>query len=222
VLHPVGPLRPVVYWRRRLVLLVLLAGLGAGGWVGAELGTGRMRPPWSPAASSSSPSPVAAPALAQVAFSGTGSGPAGATAASSAAVVPAASTAGPLECSDDMLTLVIHAPASVPAGSVATFQLVVTDIDPAPCARSLATDQELALADAAGDRIWSSADCGAAAGPDVRTLTPGQPVVLSLTWDGRTSAPACAGERTAPPAGSYFLQGRLATKTTQQLPIAIG
>lgn len=230
MLHPVGPLRPVVYWRRRLLALTVLAGLGAGGWTGTVLVSGRLERAGAtdPAASALAPG---APALARVAPSlpawptgpeaapaamlpAAATGPLAGTTAT-ATGTPAAVSSTPVPCSDDMLSLTLRAPGTVPAGSAPTFQLVVTDVAATACVRSVGADaQEVVLADAAGTRVWSSADCRAIGPAQTRTLTPGVPVSLPLTWDGRGSAPGCPAPRTLAPAGSYVLQGRLDTRTT--------
>jgi hypothetical protein len=113
-------------------------------------------------------------------------------------------------------------PPSTPVGSKPTFDLVVTNVSPVPCVRSLDKGlQEIVLADAAGNRVWGSNDCFPEANSDPRTLQPGESVVFPVLWSGLGSTPGCAGERVRPPAGPYLLRGRLDTKTSADAPFTL-
>ena len=226
VLHPVGPLPAGVYWRRRLVvLLLLIALLGGAGWVGWTAWTGRALD-GSVAASTTERTRTAVPRLERVVPSlasvRTPTPPTTTIAAEAASPpTPAGPTPGS-PCTDDMIGLAVRAPASVAVGSKPTFELVVTNTSPVPCRRALDKGlQELVLLDGAGRRIWGSNDCFPEVGSDTRTLAPGEVVAFPILWSGLTSEPTCTVQRTPPAPGAYVLRGRLDTKVSGDAPIAL-
>jgi hypothetical protein len=221
VLHPVGPLPAVVYWRRRALVLTLLLGvLGGGGWLGYAAATGRLDDGTTTAAATTS-APVAQPALERVVPSLAGvqvpALPPSTAAASSTAAAP------PQACTDDMLELEVRTPGTAAEGTQASFDLVVRNVAPVACVRSL--DQglrELVLLDAAGNRVWGSHDCLPVTGSDLRTLAPGEAVGFPVEWSGLTSDPTCTAPRVPAPAGAYVVRGRLATKVAADAPFTVG
>lgn len=219
VLHPVGPLPASVYWRRRvLVLTLVLSVLGGGGWVGYAVATGRFDVGTTTAAATSSV-PPATPGLERVVPSLAGV-QIPTVAAPTTAAAPTTVAAGP--CSDDVIAVEVHAPASVAVGTQATFALLVTNTAPVPCVRPLdAQLRELALWDLAGNRIWGSNDCLPETSSDPRTLAPGEAVSFSVEWSGLTSEPTCTVPQMPPPPGPYLLEGRLDTKGSAAAPVTI-
>jgi hypothetical protein len=233
VLHPVGRLPAAVYWRRRLVvLLVLLALLAGAGWLTVTLldrseGDGGATSP-----TSGTRATVATPALEQVLPSVASVEvpevaprvPAPETArapARPAAAEPARPTPGG-PCTDDMITVRVRAPARVASGSKPTFELVVRNISDVPCVRDLDKElQELVLLGADGDRVWGSNDCFPEESDDRRTLRPDAGAAFEIVWGGLTSEPTCRAERTAPSPGDYVLRGRLDATTSEDRPVRI-
>ena len=235
VLHPVGPLRARVYWRRRLVVLaVLLAVAGAAAWGtvlllrgGTDSADGVVAErtgaaPRTPALAQVVPSltavrtPVPPPAATELS----------AAAESAAAGKPASAAApGPVAggpCTDEMLTIEVRTPGSAAVGSKPVFELVVTNAAAVPCVRDLDKGlQELIMLDGGGARVWGSNDCFPEAGVDVRTLAPGEVVVFPVLWGGLASTPACAADRTAPPPGAYAVRGRLDTTSSADAPFSL-
>ncbi len=230
MLHPVGPLPAAVYWRRRvLVLLLALSVLGGGGWLGL-LGVQRWRATAAAPRPAAATAPLPTPALERVMPS---LAVVGLPSSARSSATPPVPTTGPAasalsrspvpQCTDDMIAVAVSAPASAPAGSRPSLQLVVTDISAGACARDLAAGQrEIVLVDSRGSQVWSSADCAPASTGDVRTLAAQQAVSLPVAWDGLTSDPTCAGPRIAPPKGHYVLRGRLGTKKTADVPLTLG
>jgi hypothetical protein len=122
-----------------------------------------------------------------------------------------------------MIGITVLAPATVAIGAKPTFQLLVTNNASVPCVRNLDKgQQELALSDTAGHRIWGSNDCFPEASSDTRTLAPHATAVFSVIWGGLTSAPGCTAPRVHPRPGAYLLRGRLATKLSPVVPIKLG
>jgi hypothetical protein len=228
VWHPVGALPSVVYWRRRvMVLVLLLAVLGGLGWGGFLLATAADEADAAAAeatASSSTRPPRlerVVPSMARVATPTPPELPA-VDDAETVAVAPPAPAAGD-PCSDEMLALEVRTPPVVASGSKPTFELLVSNVSAVPCVRVLDKAlQELVLLDPAGTRLWGSNDCFPEASSDTRTLASGETVTFPLVWGGLSSEPTCSAARAPLAPGSYLLRGRLDTKTTADAPLTIG
>jgi hypothetical protein len=227
VLHPVGQLPAAVYWRRRLMVLVLLlAVLGGLGWLGYALvsrGDGEATEAAATAsARSSGPLPAlerVVPSVASVSAPTPPEVVVGEELPSAAAPAPAAGD----PCTDDMISLEVRSPPTVAPGSKPTFELLVANVSAVPCVRTLDKGlQELVLLDPAGARVWGSNDCFPEASTDSRTLAPGEIVSFPVLWGGLTSEPTCSAPRTIPAAGAYVLRGRLDTKISPDVPLTIG
>jgi len=237
VLHPVGPLRARVYWRRRLVVLaVLLAVLGAGVWAAVVLLSDGARSEDPDAVAEPATAASRTPALAEVVPSLTAvQTPVPPSATEEAAAEgdadvetpPPAAAARPEpvaggQCSDDMLGIEVRTPRSAAVGSKPVFELVVSNASRVPCVQDLDKGlQELIMLDGTGARVWGSNDCFPESGPDVRTLAPGEVVVFPVLWGGLASTPDCAAERTPPPPGAYAVRGRLDTKSSPDAPFTL-
>ena len=207
-----------------MVLTLLLSVLGGGGWLGVTLLARRPASSSLAAAAATSPrTAVPTPSLERVVPSLAGVlTPAAAVPTSSPAVPtpPAPVPGGP--CSDAMLSLQLHAPASAAVGARPTFELVVTNTSAVPCVRALDPAlREMVLLDADGNRVWGSADCAAAGAADSRTLAPAEAVSFPVTWSGLTSEPTCTAARVTPPPGAYTLRGRLDTLTSADVPLSL-
>ncbi|PRY43212.1 hypothetical protein LY71_11771 [Geodermatophilus tzadiensis] len=224
VLHPVGPLPAAVYWRRRLLVLVLLlAVLGGAGWLGVSLlgGSDGDAAAAEATATTTTAQPPAldrvVPSLASVRTP---------TPPPTEAPEPAEPSAPEQEagapCGDDVVALEVRTPGSVPAGSQPVLELVVTNTSDVPCTRVLDEElQEIVLLDAAGTRLWGSNDCFPEQSDDTRTLAPGEQVVFPLTWGGLTSEPTCSAERVPVGPGQYVLRARLDTKTSPDAALEV-
>jgi hypothetical protein len=222
VLHPVGDLPAHVYWRRRVVVLVLVLGvLGGAGWLGLTLLVDR-----DGGDAAASDIAVPQPALERVvpslsAVATPDPPPVPEPVAEAPAVVPEPVAGGP--CTDDVLGLEVRAPASAALGSKPTFEIAVANLSAVPCVRALDKGlEEIVMLDAAGNRVWGSNDCFPETGSDLRTLAPGEVVVIPLVWGGLTSEPTCTAPRDTPAPGTYLLRARLDTKVSADASIALG
>jgi hypothetical protein len=192
VLHPVGPLAPSTYWRRRAVLLVavltplLLLKSCAGG--------GDDVPAAAPGKTAESTKPSAAPRVV-------------------ASTKPSPSRAsGGGTCADGDLKLVTDTDQrTYPVGASPRFTLTVTNTSGTACKRDLGGGALELLVYSGRDRIWSSDDCGADAGTSVQTLTPATAKSTSVTWSGKRSAAGCPSGRPEAKPGTYVLRARLGT-----------
>ncbi|HEY0126920.1 MAG TPA: MucR family transcriptional regulator [Blastococcus sp.] len=221
MLHPVGDLPAHVYWRRRVVVLVvLLAVLGGAGWLGFTLLAGRGT--GTAAADTAVPEPAlerVVPSLSAVATPDPP--PVLETAEEPPAAAPDPVAGGP--CTDEMLGLEVRAPGSAALGSKPTFEIAVANLSAVPCVRALDKGlEEIVMVDPAGNRLWGSNDCFPEAGSDLRTLAPGEVVVIPLVWSGLTSEPTCTAARGIPAPGTYLLRARLDTKVSADASITLG
>jgi hypothetical protein len=209
------------------VLVLLVAVLGGGGWLGVALLTGSegtASAAGTSEAASSSPG-AEPPALDRVVPSLAGvqtptPPPSPAPAEPPPPAAPVQEPGAP--CSDDVVALEVRTPGTVASGSSPTFELVVTNTAAVPCTRVLdAQLQEMVLLDAAGTRLWGSNDCQPGTSADTRTLAPGEQVVFPLTWSGLTSEPSCTAPRVPVGPGQYVLRARLDAKTSPDAVVGI-
>jgi hypothetical protein len=224
----VGPLPSAVYWRRRAVVLgallivVLALFYTFGGTPQAPAGRQTTMDSTSPAASPDTTATLLTPIISDnkpnkdpydaappTAFTLPTTGPT--TGPTAAAEVPASG-----QCSDAEIQVIASAALSkVPAGKPMDLTIKFRNIGKRSCNRDIGADaQELMLAD--GDKvIWSSDDCNARHGSDVRKFAPDDAVTFTLTWNGRRSRSGTgAANCTSPPVpaiGTYKLVGRLET-----------
>ncbi|HEY2166272.1 MAG TPA: hypothetical protein VGH01_03825 [Jatrophihabitantaceae bacterium] len=217
--HPVGPLPPSVYWRRRLVLLgaavvliiltawVLRPGNSGGGQASPQVGhTSSANAALTSSAPLSTPTPRTSSSTPHIpAGSATRTGP-----------------SAPTACSATQLSV-----AAVPAsthykvGDEPQLMLQVTNKGPGPCVQDL-SDSQVELRVYNGEsRVWGSHDCEIQPGTADRTLAVGQPVRVSIVWSGLSSEPKCAGTRQRVGAGTYTLFAYLSGRTGTAAQFAI-
>ncbi|RBY94122.1 MucR family transcriptional regulator [Blastococcus sp. TBT05-19] len=225
MLHPVGPLPAAVYWRRRLVVLVLLLAVVGGLTWGTVWLLDRQAGGGEATATPAGPTELPAldrvvPSVAAVRTPEAPSSPAAAPSTPAAAAPQAPQAGGP--CGDDVLVLEVRTPGQVAVGSKPTFQLAVGNAGSVPCVRALDKElQELVLVGAGGTRVWGSNDCFPESSDEPRTLAPGEVVVIDVVWGGLTSEPTCTAPRAAPAPGNYLLRGRLDTKVSADAPLTL-
>jgi hypothetical protein len=197
--RPVGPEPASTYWLRRalvvaavLVLLALLVPLVTGGGDDPDTLAGGPTP--APSAEvTPSPTPSADPSASPGASPGASPTPSTAT-----ACAPTALEVEPTAGED-----------SYAVGASPRLSLSITNTGTTPCTRDLGQAQVELTVTSGRDRIWSSDDCAPGGDPDVVTLEPDEPVVQSVTWDGRRSLPGCAGDKAAAQPGTYRVSGRV-------------
>ncbi|MFN2494967.1 MAG: hypothetical protein ABR608_03520 [Pseudonocardiaceae bacterium] len=100
-------------------------------------------------------------------------------------------------------------------GQPRELRMVVANVGLVPCRRDLDPAlQEMVVLAADGARLWSSNDCYGRGGFSERVLQPGEQLVSSVVWGGRTSQPGCPAQREAVPAGDYQLVAKLGQLTS--------
>lgn len=194
-LQPVGPLPASTYWRRRVlvglvVLVLLLVGLKACGGDDGETQSLAASPQPRSSASPAAASPSASPA-----------------ASASPAGSPSPQPIG--ACGDAALQVTVEADApSYKAGAAPRFALRVVNTSSRPCRRALGPDAVEIRVFSGEDRIWSSDDCNKATGQGVMELAPNDPRQMTVQWPGKRTKPGCDVGDVARP-GTYRVSARV-------------
>ena len=209
----VGPLPPVVYWRRRAALLAaLLVGVTA-------LAYSCSKPQSSNAAKSTTPAARRSPSTrATLLTPSVGDTPAPADATAVIGPPPGASS-GP--CADtDMSVVPVPAKPSIVHGESLQIIFKIKNISTRTCSRDVGSGPQELYLQLGTTKIWSSDTCDPAktAGTDVRVFGPGVETEFPLVWNGKSIAGGC--QQVMSP-GDYQLMGRLATKLSDPVPLKI-
>ncbi|MFJ6670123.1 hypothetical protein ACIQMJ_03320 [Actinosynnema sp. NPDC091369] len=209
--EPTGPHPRSVYRRRRAFAVAgsLVALVGVVWLVGALVGRGDpapavARPPSSP------PEPEATPVVAS-SSSTTPPPPAPTPAATPSPTLP---PGPPPPCDDAQVAVAAEVDKpSTPAGQPVRFTIVVSNTGPLPCAKEIGRKvRELVVTSADGaTRLWSSNDCFATDGSEVRVVQPGERFTYGVQWPGTTSEPGCR-KSSRLGAGDYLLTAVVAGK----------
>jgi hypothetical protein len=227
----VGSLPSTVYWRRRAIvlgavlLLIVLTVWACGG-------SGDASPTPTAHQRSASPQQTGDDRYNAMAHGTTAASPSSPGTASRSpasrspdptATSPAPSPTGPPPtCPDGQLSVVTALDGgSAPAGSYPRLRLTIGNTGKGPCTRDIGADQQELRIMQGSKRIWSSDDCDASHGKDVRLFQPGVRVTFTLAWDGKTSSAGCHRARTVVPPGSYQVVGRVGSKTGQPAPFKL-
>lgn len=212
----VGPLPAGVYWRRRalvfvgLAMVVLVVSYACGGPDVSSAGAGAS-PSASQPGSSVAPSErvtvVASPTTAQP----------------TAFTLPITGATGP--CTDAELEVAVSAAApQIQHGQPVDVTIRIKNASGRTCGRDVGADmQELRLMDK-DIVVWSSDDCNARRGNDVRSFGPGKEISFTLTWSGtrsRTGAGAVNCSAPAPDPASYQLVARLEQKLSNPFELRL-
>jgi hypothetical protein len=202
VVDPVGPLPKAVYWRRRLIVLVVallalfLLLRACGGADGAPVSDPSGTDPAttdqaSDAPGTSTPSPSPSPMERPT------------TAATTTAAVATGA------CADDAIAVTATvAEEQYPVGGPVPIRFVVRSTAEQPCTRDVGAAANTVTIRSEGRRIWVSDDCTPGGDPDVRTLRQGEAFAVTVTWQGDVSRPGCESPRPKAPAGAYEVLGR--------------
>jgi hypothetical protein len=215
----VGPLPPAVYWRRRaivlgallFVLFLLVYRCAGSDPSGAEDGA--------PGSTGGSPAGTAPldEMLTPVVEPTASSTPTADLSGPPVTALPSGS------CTDAELAVTVTTEGGrveFAQGTYVRIFLKIENIGTRGCARDVgATAQELRIAQGAV-KLWSSDDCGAGTGSDVRTLRPGEQIdQFNVTWNGRASTDCQTKPLPAP--GTYQLIGRFGTRWSEPVSLTI-
>ncbi|MBO9038520.1 hypothetical protein [Curtobacterium flaccumfaciens] len=222
--HPVGPEKPVVYWRRRalvlgallvvvLVVVLIVVGRGSGA---------------TSAAPSASASAGAGSGASSAGSAGSGSGssrsaaPKPAASASASASKPAAADGSTCTKDQIVLTPVLDKSAYGPTEDP-KIAMSIKNSGTNSCHMDLGSAQQVLTISSGQEQYWSSKDCQTGGTNQDVTIKSGQTLTTpAIAWDRtRSSTSTCDSSRPAVTAGgaSYHLQvavGNLESKTSVQ------
>lgn len=191
LIWPIGPLPPGVYWRRRLVVLLVIAVIVFGIWFiflrgggdGGDVGP-TPAPTTSPTAS-----PTASPTV-------------------SPTVTPSPTRTDDLCLDSDILVEASAEFPIYPVGSTPTLSLIITNIGTVECRRNVGPGANELRIEQNGEVLWSSDDCNPSDASDIISFKRGEEFITQVVWDGRTSATGCPSDQPLVEAGEYQVVGR--------------
>lgn len=206
--EPTGPPPRWVYWRRRALAVAgsVVALVGVVWLVGVLVGRGDPAPA-AVQPSSKPPEPAATPVV--VSSSSTTPPP-------PPPPSPTLPPGPPPPCEDAQVAVVAEVDKpSTPAGQPIRFTIAVSNTGPLPCTKEIGRHvRELVVSSADGvKRLWSSNDCFATQGSEVRVMAPGERFAYGLQWAGSTSEPGCR-KHSRLGAGDYLLTAVVAGKAS--------
>lgn len=118
---------------------------------------------------------------------------------------PSYDSAGRLLCPASSISITGTVWGTV-SGQQPRLGMTVTNIGKLACRQDVSSaDQVYTVYTAAGERVWSTADCFPGEGRETRTLQPKQKADFVIIWGGKTSAPGCTAPRVTVKAGKYQL-----------------
>lgn len=181
LMHPVGPRPARVYWRRRIVLLALLATVGIilANVLGGRGTAQAAQDPAGGAAAEQTPAPQTSES--------------------------AESSTGPVACGEGSLSIALTADQhAYAAGANPVFTVTLTNTSDASCVVDAGEASRGILITSGTDRIWSSLDCPATENAKRTLLLPaGGRDESVVTWTRIRSAEGCADGLPTPKPGTY-------------------
>jgi hypothetical protein len=206
VVNPIGPQPSSVYWRRRLVALIVvlvpIAILLRACVFDADPSSTTTPPDTTTPTVEATATPTEQPTAT--------TSPTSAPTTPSPTATSAQATSGEVvACSDDEIAVTtVVAQEQFPVGGPVPIRFAVRTTGSQPCTRDVGAAQNTVLIRSEGRRIWSSDDCTPGGDADVRTLVPGESFAVTVTWQGDISDPDCDAVRPKAPSGSYEVVGR--------------
>lgn len=209
--HPVGPAGAGTYWRRRLVLLAVLA-------IPVVAAALLLTRGGEPAAGRSVYDAMAAAPTSAPAGAGPGGSPSPAGSSSSSSSSSTTSPDGDpgRPCEPAELRVGVRTDA-VSYGPDARPRLTLTVESTAgtSCTVRLGSDVErFTVTTAAGQPVWSSAHCAVPADGADEVLAPGESTADTVQWTGARSAEGCPGDQARAGTGDYVVTAALGDRTS--------
>ena len=222
VLHPVGPEDKGIYWRRRLVTIVVLlvvivlavAGIRALTATDDAAAQGQKLDPSQVASTlTGTPDPSTSPGATPT-DSPTDSATGSPTATATGAVAP---------CEPTALTVVLTSDATTYGpGKAPRFVVTVTNTSQTACTAEIGSGvRSLVATDAAGAQVWSTADCEASTASQVFTIQPSKNRAMTTVWSRLHSAAGCPADQKAVADGNYTVTATWDQVVTTPLTISL-
>ncbi len=127
-------------------------------------------------------------------------------------------------CADSEMSVIpIPATTTVKRGAALNLTIKIKNIGSRTCSRDVGADPQELYLNQGARKYWSSDDCSAATGHDVRQFAPGAERDYQITWNGRQSS-SCLNSVAAgpnPPPGQFQLRGRLGTLVSNPVTLNI-
>ena len=116
----------------------------------------------------------------------------------------AGSGSRPRPCSrGDVVLSLLASQAAYASSRLPQFSIDVVGTGQPTCTFNVGARHVALVIRSGSVRVWSSADCPRGSGSLVLDLQRGVPTTLSITWNRQTSSPGCTGPSSAMPAGTY-------------------
>lgn len=204
-MHPVGSRPPNVYWRRRvvaLVLLVLVVALlvwGIRALMGAMSGD-----------STATPSATATAEAPTTAATATATG------------TETAAGDSPAACADDAVK--VSATSSAREAAVADpldVGMTIENVGDTPCQLDAGSANLEIKITSGSDQVWSSDDCQAEGENRMTTVNPGDTLESSVPWNGVRSAQGCPTGLNDLKPGTYQVRARVGDITSGALTLTL-
>mgnify|MGYP005812614539 CR=1 FL=1 len=185
VRRPVGDQPPEVYWRRRILVLGVVALIGVVIWFLVTSPRGSKDPSGPDATTSPTISPTVTTSLS-----------------------PGTTLDASRPCADADVTITATPnPGTFAAGSLPVFDVAIAMEGFTPCKLTVTQENSELLITSGNDRIFSSLDC-----PNDATFTEREFILqadspdemFQVTWNRQRSAPGCATVTSTPGAGYYW------------------
>ncbi len=202
-MRPQSP-RPsqATYWRRRVVVLAVGIGLltsigwAANGVLAARSTADQGQPSGGTTVASSVAAHISrdtAPATSPPARSSPSARPDSRPSPQQSAT-PSHGSGSARACAPGEVTLRLSSPQYwYQMGTTPRFTVHAISQEARPCRFNMGTAVVSVVISAAGQRVWSSADCARSGVSDMVVLSSGTPAALHLSWDRKTSSPGCGG-----------------------------
>jgi hypothetical protein len=127
-------------------------------------------------------------------------------------------------CSDQEVSVTPQpASPSVKRGTPVVIRLKIKNISARTCTRDLGAGAQELYLDQGARKYWSSDTCSADRSANPTRMVPGSEYEYTVTWNGRQTnkCQAALPAGPAPPPGHYELRGRLGTKVSEPVALAI-